>query len=142
MPEEKDRVQREIEDILSKIDDFPTEAARIRVERKKAQRGPSPRHRLTSRLLHPSLPHILIGGIALVILSGFLITPFAPTLGRYGIIAGLILFSSAFVLSFRAPGGTRPGTEKRWRGRVIEPSPEHSAAPAWWDRLFSRRRQP
>ena len=146
MPEDKDRVQREIEDILRKIDDFPTEAARIRSQRKKPRRGPSLPHRLMSRLAarltRPSLPHILIGGIALVILSFFFVMPFAPTIARYGVITGLALFLSAFVLSFRAPVGAPRGTEKRWRGRVIEPSTHHPAAPSWWVRLFNRQRRP
>lgn len=113
-----DRVEREIEDILRKIDDFPSEAARIRARRRREARSVPLTRTFGDRIRRINAPQLLLTGIAIVLISYFVVSNASETAGRIGIIAGLILFFSAFVLSFRTGPRTRP--ERRWRGRVID----------------------
>lgn len=136
---DRDRVEREIEDILQKIDDFPTEAARIRQRRKREARGPSLAQRLGTRLRGFSAPQLLLAGMIIVLISYFIIGRADETIGRAGIIAGLVLFFASFALSFR-PSPSQPrrggGTEKRWRGRVIDidGGERRGGLWGWWTR--------
>ena len=136
MPDQHDRVEREIEEILRKIDDFPTEAARVRAQRKKANHGPSLGERVARQLSRVTASQLTLIGIALVLGSYFIVARIQPTIGTYGIIAGLILFFSSFVLSMRPAGP--PRTEKRWRGRVIDTQPPGRRA---WFRAWRPRRR-
>lgn len=139
MPDKSDRVEREIEEILRKIDDFPTEAARIRAQRKKTAQGPSPVQRVSRRLSRITASQLMLTSIALVLGSYFIVGQIDETVSRFGIIAGIILFFSSFALSFRPAGVARsPGAEKRWRGRVIDTPQQQPGRglrlPGWWRR--------
>jgi hypothetical protein len=129
-----DKVQREIEELLDKLDNFVPEerlATKMR-ERKRQQqreaRGPSLVERLPQRLAGITLGHVMLAGIALFLVAFF----FDDQLGsaaRWVSIGALVLTGGAFVLSIinRSSGSrtpvmrTRPGrVQKVWRGQVIE----------------------
>jgi hypothetical protein len=145
MPQhESDKVQREIEELLNKLDNFVPEdrlASKIR-NRQRVQAGPGAIERLVGRITRLSLGHVLLAGLALLIVGSLL----RDTLGALSgpmIIAGIVLAISAFVLSVingdsrRTIAGGR--TEKRWRGQVIDYS-EPSAGRRLMDWLRRRRR--
>jgi hypothetical protein len=129
-----DRVEREIEEILRKVDDFPTEAARIRARRKERDREHRPGllQRIGISFRGAGIGQVMLLSIVLVLGSHFIIGRFDSTVAQYGIILGLILFFSSFLLSFRPRGSTAPQV-KRWRGRIIEP--DTSSEPRPWSRL-------
>ena len=128
---EPDKVQREIEELLGKLDNFvPEERLVSKIKsRRRAEAGPGFTERLLKRVSHITLGHVMIAGLALLLLSSF-----APGLfggySRWAMILGLLLTGGAFVMSVigwdsqrTITGGT---TAKRWRGQVIDysaPSP-------------------
>lgn len=130
-PKEPDKVQREIEELLGKLDNFvPEERLVSKIKsRRRAETGPGLTERLLKRISHVTLGHVMLAGLALLLLSSF-----APGLfGGYAhgaMILGLLLTGGAFVMSVigwdsqrTITGGTAP---KRWRGQVIDystPSP-------------------
>ncbi len=138
MSDRPDRMEREIEELLRKIDDFPTEAARIRAQRKKAARGPSLRDRIAARLSGVTISQLMLAGIVMVLASYFVVDRIQPTVGKFSIIAGLILFFSSFILSV-VPAGS-PQQERRWRGRIIDTGPEQTGWRARLRAWRSRRR--
>jgi hypothetical protein len=146
-----DKVQREIEELLDKLDTFVPEERfaskmRDRKRQERAQRnGPPLTERLSRRLSGVTVGHIMLAGIALFLIGAFADGPLGPA-AFWVTIAGLALAGGAFVLSIvnRGSGSrtpimkSRPGrTQKMWRGQVIE-----YGEPTTFDRLrgmFRRR---
>lgn len=135
---EPDKMHREIEELLGKLDTFVPEerlAAKIKNRRKQERAstrgGPTPFDRVRRRLSNITLGQVMIAGLALLLISwlfgGALPDGWAWWMG----IAGMLLTGAAFVISFATRGGagsTIGGrhVQKRWRGQVIEysePSP-------------------
>ncbi len=129
MPRQGDRVQREIEDLLDKLDNFvPEERFISKVKsRKRQQNGPGLLSRLWTSLTRPfrrvTLGHVMLAGIALIVTSWL-----APGLygdyARLASIVGLALTAIAIIMSLmgwdarRTIAGGR--VERRWRGQVID----------------------
>lgn len=142
-----DRIEREIEDILNKLDDFvPDKGQKPIPFRKPARRrSSSGGNWLTQRLAKLSLNQIMLYAL-IALVAGFLLRslPFASWL----MIASLIVLVTAFFLSMRAGSGRgRIGNssyEKRWRGEPIDLSNNYtSGGPTLGDRIvrwFKRRR--
>lgn len=132
MPQQDpDKIRREVEELLDKLDNFVPEerlVAKMR-SRKKAAAGPNALERAWRRLSRVSLGHAMLAGIVLLLIG----TLFRHTLGGAAtpvIVLGIVLAAGAFVLSViggdsrRTIAGGQP--EKRWRGQVIdysEPTP-------------------
>jgi hypothetical protein len=130
-PKEPDKVQREIEELLGKLDNFvPEERLASKMKQKRrAAAGTGMIERVLKRVSRITLGHVMLTGLALLLTASF-----APGLfggySRYAMVLGLLLTGGAFVMSVigwdsrrTITGGT---TEKRWRGQVIdysEPSP-------------------
>ena len=148
-PDGPDKVQREIEELLGKLDNFvPEERLVSKIKkRRKAETGPNAIERtgagLGKRLSRITLGHVMLAGLALLLASSF-----APGLfggyARSAMILGLLLTGGAFVMSVigwdsrrTITGGT---TEKRWRGQVIDYS-EPSAPSRFRDWLRGKRRR-
>jgi len=125
-----DKVQREIEELLDKLDTFVPEerlAEKIKKRRhqqRRAESGPGPFERVLRRATQISLGQIMLAGLALMLI-GWL---FNDALGSWAwpvSLAGLLLTGIAFVLSVLGGGGARTTigarhVQKRWRGQVIE----------------------
>lgn len=148
--DEPDRLQREIEEVLGKLDNFVPEerlATKIRHRRKqkavadRAQRGPSPVDRLRDRIGRISLGQLMIAGLTLLAVAWL----FGDALGGWRswvMFTGFGLTVAAFVLSIlqgRGSRGTLGGrVQRRWRGQVIE-----YGEPSSFDKVrgwFRRRR--
>jgi hypothetical protein len=143
-----DKVQREIEELLDRLDNFVPEerlASKIRNRRRRgsAEAGPGIVGRAWKRVARISLGQIMLAGMALLLIAIL----FRGALGPFGgplMILGLVMAAGAFLAS--AFGGGRHRTvgggstvEKRWRGQVIDYS-----QPSAGDRLmgwFRRRRR-
>jgi hypothetical protein len=145
-----DRLEREIEEILGKIEQFPDAESRAKRTRRRNT------NRITSRLsevqrgIARRMGTISIGQM---MLASFLLILFAfffrgrglpPTVASWLLLAGVILFVSAFAVSIFGPrsrGGS--GTvEQRWRGRTIQyqtGSSFSSRIRRWWSSRTNRR---
>jgi hypothetical protein len=115
-----DKVKREIEELLNRLDEFVPEKGTPRKERRTSQVASDAAGGLFAQLGGSiSLKHVMLAAFALVVIA-FLTMPIAPMLGRWVAIGGLILFVTAFVLSFFSRTPEAPKVEKRWRGEVMD----------------------
>jgi len=138
-----DKIKREIEDILNRLDDLPAERKPIPIRKRSSGSPGSLARGLIEPLTRISVRHVMLTALALVIV-GFFIRG-ATDAGRWLLIAGLVLFISSFVISFfgrRAGPATSPRYQKRWRGQPMDldpPTPTLSQRLRAW---FGRRSRP
>jgi len=146
MPERRerpDRLEREINEILEKIDQFPTPAERKQRAASKRLSGArsafsSRAHGVTRELARVSLSQLMLLAFVLILASLFLRSvPFAwPWL----LYAGLVLFLTSFVLMAVSGGrGASSGTggqQQYWRGRPVsyDSGSLSSRMRRWWGR--------
>ena len=124
-----DKIQREIEDILNRLDAFvPEEGVASRVRRRSSGAAQSFGRTLFAPLAGLSIRHVMLTALALILI-GFLGGRGYPTFGHWALIAGVILFFTSIVLSL-FNRGSAPATEKRWRGQPMD-----LAEPTFSDRL-------
>ncbi len=116
-----DKIQREIEDILSRLDAFvPEESVASRMRRRSSDAAAAFGRAVLTPLARISLRQLMLTALALVIV-GFIAMRVHPLFGRWVLVAGLILFFTSFALSFF--GRSVPKADKRWRGRPLELEP-------------------
>jgi hypothetical protein len=139
-----DRIEREIEDILNKLDDFvPEKGAKPIPFRKPAKRRSQNQNWLSQRLSRITLNQVMLYALIAAI-AGFILRslPFA----YWVMIGGIVALVVAFLLSLRAGGGrnTVSGNyQKRWRGEPIDVRNYDTGAPTIGDRIvqwFRRRK--
>ncbi len=150
-----DRIEREIEEILERLDnELPGGALpddkkpislmqrRQQATQKKAQGAPrGPRHNPLSGI---TPAHLLFTGAALTV-GGFLLSAFAAAL-IWVSLAGVVLFIAAFIWSLTRTHTARPGATGNyqapkgvyWRDRYIEYDPPNSSV---WARIKRRFRR-
>jgi hypothetical protein len=108
-----DRIEREIEEILRKIDHFVPERSR-RSARRVSQPFTAAQGWLAHRLARISLNHVMMWALVAVVITFFLRgIPGASWI----MIGGLIVFATAFILSRMT---VRPAVQKRWRGEPMD----------------------
>ena len=127
-----DRIEREIEEILRKIDDFVPDGGRGRRPQRRpaprpAQPAPSAQGWFGRRLAAISLTQVMWWSLFVVIVAFF--TRAIPGMD-WVMIGALIVFVTAFFLSRGRAGSVAGGGEKRWRGQPIDLS-----GPSWPDRV-------
>ena len=124
-----DKIQREIEDILNRLDNFvPEESVTSRVRRRSSGAAGSFLRAVLAPIAGISLRQVMLAALVLV-LVGFIGMRVNPMIGRWALIGGVILFLTTLGLSiFHKPAP--PATGKRWRGQ-----PMHLAEPTLGDRL-------
>lgn len=147
MPKQGDRVQREIEELLGRIDNFvPEERFISKVKsRRKQQAGPSVLSRAWTALTKPfrriTLGHVMLLGLGLVVTAWLIGDIYGSYRGMVSLV-GTVLIIGAFVMSFlgwdsrRTIAGGR--VEKRWRGQVISYDDQSSSGVKGW---FKNRRR-
>ena len=129
----RDRLEREINEILGKIERFPEPQARRKQARKRALRNfgdaVSARQRaFTRELSRISLSQVMLASFLLILASLF----FPGLAKQWVLFAGIVLFISSFALMMfggrkRSYGGSGQGY---WRGRPVSYSGER-----WNDRV-------
>jgi hypothetical protein len=111
-----DRIEREIEEILKKIDNFVPERTRAPA-RRVGKPFAAALAWLGHRLARISLNQVMAWALLIVIIAFFIRVPGAG----WVMIGALIVLATAFLLSRnRGAGGGRPAVEKRWRGEPID----------------------
>jgi VIT1/CCC1 family predicted Fe2+/Mn2+ transporter len=133
-----DNLEREVEEILRKLDNFvPEEGPLTRTRRRVGQAASDVFRAVLVRLSRVSLGQVMLVS-AILVIGAFFFGRGSPLLARWVIIGGLILFFTAFILSVRG-GGSRD--ERRWRGRVINLSePGLADRLRAWLKRWNRRR--
>ncbi|MEX2599706.1 MAG: hypothetical protein WD533_08630 [Dehalococcoidia bacterium] len=124
------RYQREIEEILDKVNDgAPEEGGQKRTgsQRKAAQPKRAPRSG-PSRFPSLSISPVRLLVIGVVLLFAALVLPSGIAAPAAWLGIGLLVV--AYIMFFTKP---RRGTERRWRGQVIDDgSPEESPLQRFW----------
>ncbi len=135
-----DKLQREIEDILNRLDSFvPEEGVTSRVRRRSSDATTAFGRAVLAPLAHISLRQVMLTALVLTVLS-LVFMRVQPEFARWTLIAGLILFFTSFALSFFNRGPAK--VERYWRDRPIEieePSLGDRLR-AWWQAKFGPRR--
>jgi hypothetical protein len=144
MADDSDRLEREIEEILNKIEHFPDAETRRTRARKRALRTLGSAIAERQRAVARALGRIAISQVMLVaflmILAAFFFRA-GPMI--WVLYAGIVLLvSSAAIMMFtRGKGGSM--VEQRWRGREIQYSTRGSSLAQrlrrWWDSRRTRR---
>ena len=127
------KLERDIEEVLARIDRFPPRRSLpSRIRRRLAS--------VTVGLPRPrvSVGQVLLLGIALIVIAYV----FGDSLGgaslvRLFIITAVLLFIGAFIFSLRHQSVSRI-PEKRWRGQPMDLSQQGGSDP-WWKRWRFRR---
>ena len=122
MPEEPDRLEREINEILNKIEQFPTpERRRARAARKSLRRfgdAVSSRQRTIAReLSRISLSQLVLLSF-LLILGSFILRGIGPV-GTWIMVAGVVLLVASLALMLFGGGRRATPPSQQWRGRTI-----------------------
>ncbi len=141
-PERPDRLEREINEILEKIDRFPTPAERRRKQTSKRLQGvggaiSSSTHGLTRELARVSLSQLML--LAFVLIIGSLFLRGLPLAWPWLLYAGLVLFLTSFVLMAVGGGrsGPKAGPQQYWRGRPVSYDSDGGLSGRmrrWWGR--------
>lgn len=126
-----DKFEREIEEILAKLDDQlpsanPGERPPISIAAKRQQKAKAQRVRTPRTRQFPNLnPTNLLFAGAGIMLVGLVASNFwSPAI--WASLAGIVLFIGAFVWSFRKtnrPAAVRQSTRHYWRDRWIDDTP-------------------
>jgi len=135
-----DRLRQEIDEILSKYEKFPLREPLSRRLRRKASELIAAAGRLVAApLRYATAGRLMLLGVILILAAYFSFG--GASITRAVIIAGLIVFALAFMVSLRR---RTPHVEPRWRGHPLdlhEPS-VGARLRAWWGRWRGRRRSP
>ena len=127
---ESDKVQREIEELLEKLDNFVPEerlASKIKnrrsEKRRTARTGPTMWEQATARLSRITLGQVMIAGIICLAVAFLFDGPLGAWAGPLTIL-GIVLSAGAFIMSV-VRGGRRGDpvsgrVQRRWRGEIIE----------------------
>ncbi|GIW13427.1 MAG: hypothetical protein KatS3mg062_0866 [Tepidiforma sp.] len=122
-----DRIEREIEELLAKLDNELPEGGRepISLEQRRRQRRP---RRTLPRIAFPEVnpATLLLAGAGVMIAGLFLAMFWSPLIWLS--FSGVVIFIAAFLLSFRKRpigGYGSPGPRRvYWRDRYIEYGPQ------------------
>ena len=124
---DNDRLEREIEEILGKIEQFPPPESRARRRRQRAVSQARARiadwqQGVVRQLGRVSLSQLMLLSFLVILASFFFRGRMIPApLATWLLVAGVILFISTFsVTVFGSRGSTTSTREQRWRGRSVQ----------------------
>lgn len=133
-----DRLEREINEILGKIEQFPDAESRARRQRRRTvnrftSRFAEVQQGIARRLGRISVSQLMLASFLMILFAFFFRgRGLPPTLSSWILLAGVILFVSTFAVMLFGPrsGGGGP-VEQRWRGRTIR----YDSGPSLGDRI-------
>ena len=143
MPDPPDRLEREIEEILGKIEDFPSASERRARARKKATGRfgtaiANQQRAVLARLSRIDMSQVMLLSFVLILGSLFLGRLLSPLVTQWVLYTGIALFMASFamlVFGRKTSGGPGPtGSGPYWRGRQIDYRAPSMAdrARRWW----------
>lgn len=119
---DSDRLEREIEEILGKIEQFPVETRAARDRQRALHRAgdaiSSRQHAFARELSRISISQVILLSF-LMILGAFFFRAASPLVMDWLMYAGIILFVSSFAIMMFG-GGRRRRSQQTWRGRTID----------------------
>ena len=140
---EKPKYEREIEEILEKLDASPPPAGRVLTPVRPLEMVPPPPprgRRLSLPPMQVSASGLMVAALVLAVLSSPLQSIYPPAVAFVGVLA-VALFLLSLVISVGRLG--RPRAAPQWRGREVAPRRgflADSAIARRWRRWKARRR--
>jgi len=139
----EDKFEREIEEILGRLDKFPRRGPADRARKALGGGLSSIEQSIAARLGRITLSQVMVTGIILVFV-GYFFRSMLPFVWSYAVAAGLLLFFGAFVISFLAKRRGPNRGQIFWRGRPASAYSPSSYSIAerlrdWWRRHQPRR---
>jgi hypothetical protein len=123
---DKDRLEREISEILDKIEQFPTpQQRRARARRRSVGRAGAAmsgwQQALMRRLSGISVQDVMLASFV-IILGAFFFRRFSPVLMQWALYGGIVLLVTSFaIMTFsRGRGGRGGSSAAYWRGRPVQ----------------------
>ncbi|MBM4416406.1 MAG: hypothetical protein FJ035_09280 [Chloroflexi bacterium] len=138
-PDRPNRLEREIDEILSKIERFPSaRQRRAHAQRRWLRRvgnAVSARQQALMReLSRISLSQVMLLSF-LLILASFFVRRALPIAWPWLMYAGAVLFLASFGLMLLGRSTGRSAPRRYWRGRLVSYAPTLSQRlRRWWDR--------
>ena len=135
MPNQSDRIQQEVDELLAKIEKFPP---RRPLSRRVGDAVTAPLRALRRGLSGLSLPRISAGHVLLAAIIVIVIAYVAGGSGdiwRWIIVGGIALFIAAFIMSLRRQ--SKPPAQRYWRDRPLDLH-DRGSGRSFWDRWRGR----
>lgn len=140
-----DRLQREIEEILGRIEQLPPPESRAKRAARRAGLAISERQRALARSLsHVSLSQMMLAAFVMI-LGAFFFQRLSPLAMIWLMYAGVILFVVSFTMLMFGRGGRAAG-EAKWRGQPVRYRAVNPSGPTllqrarrWWSVRSTRR---
>ena len=125
-----DNLEKEIEELLKKIDNFPssesTSKKRLKLYLKYLGNMISIKHQLIAKYLGKiSLSQLMLGSFLMIFASYFILGRINPLLMRWVLFSGIILFLTSFTLMFFGSSNRASKNEQIWRGKKVNTSPRY-----------------
>ena len=135
MPNQSDRIQQEVDELLAKIEQFPP---RRPLGRRIGNALSAPFRALSRGLSGISLPrisagHVLLAAIIIIVIA--YVAGGASSVWNWVIVGGIALFIAAFVMSLRRQ--SKPPAERYWRDQPIDLE-DRGSRRSFWDRWRCR----
>jgi hypothetical protein len=115
------KYEREIEEILRKLDNGPTPSGRVLTPLPPIERPPSRRPRIAWSprwRVNLNASTLMIGSLSLAIVTYPLQWVYPPAVAVAGIVSAVMLVAAVLLAVFG--GGSRRGPTRSWRGQPIE----------------------
>ena len=136
MPNRSDRIQQEVDELLARIEKFPP---RRPLGRRIGDALTAPFRAIGRAFAGLSLPRVTAGHVLLAAIIIIVIAYVAGGTGeiwRWVIVAGILLFVGAFVMSLRRH--SRPSSPRYWRDRPLDLDDRGGDGRSFWDRWRGR----
>ncbi len=135
MPNRSDRIQKEVDELLARIEKFPP---RRPLSRRISDLASAPFSAISRRLAglklrRISAGHVLLAAIIIIVIA--YVAGDSGDLWRWVIVGGIALFIAAFVMSLRRH--SRPPAERYWRDRPLDLD-DRGSGRSFWDRWRGR----
>ncbi len=129
------KLERDIEEVLAQIDQFPPKRSRWSRIRRRVANAIGGVGETIASIPWPriSVGHVLLIAIAVIVVAyyGFR----NSNIGGIVIFGGILAFIAAFIFSLRRQSASRT-PQRRWRGQPIDLD---EPGDSWWKRWRSRR---
>ena len=125
-----DNLEKEIEDLLKKIDDFPSSESaskkRLKMYLRYMGSAISIKQQLIAKYLGKiSLPQLMLGSFLMIFASYFILGRISPLLMRWVLFSGIIVFLTSFTLMFFGNNKVSSKNEQIWRGKKVNSPPKY-----------------
>lgn len=136
MPQRSDRIQREVDELLTKLEQFPPKRP---LGRRIGDAVTAPFRALGRAFSGMRLPrinagHVLLAAITVIVIA--YLAGGASGIWTWIIVLAVFAFIAAFVASLRRQ--SRPPTQKYWRDRPLDLSGKEDEGKSFWDRFRGR----